>query len=63
MVYSERLADLGADMNAHLIAEDSLSISLTNCTVTHRDGRVTQLDQVSSFRFATDNVKELCLIG
>ncbi|GAA6061794.1 hypothetical protein JCM10212_004850 [Sporobolomyces blumeae] len=27
-------------------AEDSLSISLTNCTVTHRDGRVTQLDQV-----------------
>lgn len=28
------------------LAEDSLSISLTNCTVTHRDGRVTQLDQV-----------------
>ncbi|GAA5853763.1 hypothetical protein JCM8547_007440 [Rhodosporidiobolus lusitaniae] len=27
-------------------AEDSLSISLTKCTVTHRDGRVTQLDQV-----------------
>ncbi|TNY19641.1 Sm-like ribonucleo protein [Rhodotorula diobovata] len=27
-------------------AEDSLSVSLTNCTVTHRDGRVTQLDQV-----------------
>lgn len=27
-------------------AEDSLSISLTQCTVTHRDGRVTQLDQV-----------------
>jgi len=29
-------------------AEDSLSVSLTNCTVTHRDGRVTQLDQVRS---------------
>ncbi|BGP26874.1 small nuclear ribonucleoprotein Sm D3 [Rhodotorula toruloides] len=27
-------------------AEDSMSISLTACTVTHRDGRVTQLDQV-----------------
>ncbi|GAA6053613.1 hypothetical protein JCM3770_001553 [Rhodotorula araucariae] len=27
-------------------AEDSLSVSLTQCTVTHRDGRVTQLDQV-----------------
>ncbi|SGY39018.1 BQ5605_C003g02125 [Microbotryum silenes-dioicae] len=36
-------------------AEDSLSISLTLVTVTHRDGRVTQLDQVyirgSSIRF------------
>ncbi|SCZ96285.1 BZ3500_MvSof-1268-A1-R1_Chr8-2g10093 [Microbotryum saponariae] len=35
--------------------EDSLSISLTLVTVTHRDGRVTQLDQVyirgSSIRF------------
>ncbi|SCV67110.1 BQ2448_5756 [Microbotryum intermedium] len=35
--------------------EDSLSISLTQVTVTHRDGRVTQLDQVyirgSSIRF------------
>lgn len=30
------------------LAEDSLSISLTMCTVTHRDGRVTQLDQVRS---------------
>ncbi|GAA6023620.1 hypothetical protein JCM10207_005085 [Rhodosporidiobolus poonsookiae] len=27
-------------------AEDSLSVSLTGVTVTHRDGRVTQLDQV-----------------
>ncbi|GAA5821809.1 hypothetical protein JCM11251_001036 [Rhodosporidiobolus azoricus] len=36
-------------------AEDSLSVSLTQCTVTHRDGRVTQLDQVyirgASIRF------------
>ncbi|KAI5475516.1 kinesin family member 5 [Pseudohyphozyma bogoriensis] len=33
-------------MGAGRAAEDSLSISLTMCTVTHRDGRVTQLDQV-----------------
>ena len=35
------------DSNLASVAEDSLSISLTMCTVTHRDGRVTQLDQVS----------------
>jgi len=37
---------LTLNLNLLLTAEDSLSISLTNCTVTHRDGRVTQLDQV-----------------
>jgi small nuclear ribonucleoprotein D3 len=40
VVWLVRLASLAS------AAEDSLSISLTNCTVTHRDGRVTQLDQV-----------------
>ena len=44
-----------ADSVPRPTAEDSLSISLTMCTVTHRDGRVTQLDQVGAFAFDTSN--------
>lgn len=33
-------------MHAHPSAEDNLNVSLKDITVTQRDGRITQLDQV-----------------
>lgn len=33
-----------------------MSVSLTNCTVTHRDGRVTQLDQVRGGAFCSQGL-------
>ena len=42
------LSSVGPLADTHVCdaAEDTLSVSLVMCTVTHRDGRTTQLDQV-----------------